>query len=214
MEEFLRYCTNQGLVNLTGQKLVDQDLNIIVQFAIRKKRCSILVLSNNQITPQGLSLMAPVLYDYSSLTHLNFSSNRLGDAGALILARALTKANRTLIKLVLGANEITDEGVLYLAEMLEFNRTLTVLGLQENRIGDRGVLLLSKVLKEKNNTLHELSLYSNPSITDRSVDPLIDMLLHNQSLQTCWLWNCQLSNNGRNRFETFQQSKPKIDLRF
>lgn len=213
LEDLLSFCTNRNLVNLTGQKLIDHDLNIVVRFAIKEKHCSILLLSNNQIGPSGVGLLAPILYRSSSLTQLNLSQNRLSDDGTRILAKALTKDNQTLVTLNLGANDIGDDGVSSLADMLKFNQTLRVLGLQENRIKDRGVRNLSNSLRTKNRTLIELSLYSNSSITDRSIDSFIEVLAENQCLETLWLWNCDLSIDGQRHLTENCRKNENFDLR-
>ena len=59
--------------------------------------------------------------------------------------------------------------------------TLTTL-LYSNKISDEGVLLLINVLTFHNNTLISLNLSGNKLMSESSVDPLVEMNKHTQSL--------------------------------
>ena len=69
------------------------------------------------------------------LKKLNLSSNDLSDDGVQFLAEALL-ANTTLIELNLSSTGITNHGIISLKEMLQFNETLEKLYLSENDIGN------------------------------------------------------------------------------
>jgi NACHT/LRR/PYD domain-containing protein 3 len=118
----------------------------------------------------------------------------------------------TVQHLYLGQNGITDIGVGYLAEMLKSNRMITWLWLSGNDIGDRGVQLLTDTLANQNLSLEWLFLNSNKSISDASVDGLINMLKRNHSLKTIYINNCNLSDIGKQKLQEFTKLKKDFDL--
>lgn len=120
--------------------------------------------------------------------------------------------NAPIKVLDLSNNNIGDQGAEYLAELLEKKHTLTDLHLNSNRIGDKGVQMLSSVLSRRATKLQRLYLHNNSSISDKSVDYLVDMLKRNQSLNTLWLINCTLTNMGRQKLREAVASKRNFYL--
>jgi Ran GTPase-activating protein (RanGAP) involved in mRNA processing and transport len=132
--------------------------------------------------------------------------------GAHALAQVLSINNWTLEWLELHSNNITDEGIEYLAEMLKTNKTITLLGLSFNRISDRGVRLLASAIGCYNETLEWLHLASNKLITDACVDDLVEMLKQNQSLQALWINDCSLSIDGADKLRQVTKSNTNFIL--
>ncbi len=92
----------------------------------------------------------------TTLTHLNFTYNKIGVEGARAIGEALEE-NSTLTWLDLEANGIGVEGAQAVAEALLTNTTLTHLDLRSNRLGDEGARAIAEALKE-NTTLIKLYL--------------------------------------------------------
>ena len=200
-------------INLYEQNLNDDDIKIVVQWAINEKRCNELWLEQNQITSVGASIIAKGLNNNSTLMWLSLSSNHLDDHGIEVLADVLTWHNSTLTTLALHATGITDQSVKYLAEMLKRNRTLMELRISGNNITDRGVQLLANTLTYHNNTLRWLYLSKNPSIGDACIDYLLEMLGRNGKLQELAIDNCNLSTDGKQRLQTKALLKTSFTLK-
>lgn len=117
------------------------------------------------------------------------------------LVQILSINNSTLQLLDLHSNNITDEGIEYLADMLKINKTLIHLGLGFNQITDYGVRLLTNTIAHSNVNLQWLSLSSNILISDKSCNCLIEMLKYNPSLKTLLLNDCNLSTDTTTRLK-------------
>ena len=114
-------------------------------------------------------------------------------------SKARAGNNSTISVLKLNGCGITDDGIRDISHMLKTNRTLTALYLDYNRISDQGVKLLTNVLTNVNTTISNLSLKGNQSVTDASVDSIINMVDHNPSIKILQLMFCGFTNEGGNR---------------
>ena len=129
------------------------------------------------------------------------------------LCKYLSYDNRTLKELVLSSNEISDQGLIHLSDVFKSNETLTTIGLQSNRIGDQSIQYFSKILVTYPNSIENLLLYSNPLITDSSVQHFIDIIQKKTALQMLWICGCQLSNQGKEQIKQSIQSNIHLDLK-
>jgi Ran GTPase-activating protein (RanGAP) involved in mRNA processing and transport len=210
LERKIKTCQSCSRIDLRKEKLTDSDIEIIIQEAIINKQCTMLWLKDNQISSQGVSMLASALANNTTLEGLSLCNNNITDDDLLHLTKQLTDNKSKLNRLALTSNEITDEGAQYLAEMLKTNQTLTQLWLGFNQITDCGLKLLMNVLASHNRTLHVLSLSSNELITDASVDFVINMLEYNYTLRTMCLSNCNLSDTSKVKL----QATAKLHLEF
>jgi hypothetical protein len=108
-----------SMIDLDRQSLTDQDMLIVVQQAVINKQCTMLRLSDNKITSQGVSILAAALRNNRTLEGLYIFNNRVGDTSVYSLAQVLAENNSTLRTLSLGWNGIIDEGTDHLAEILK-----------------------------------------------------------------------------------------------
>jgi Ran GTPase-activating protein (RanGAP) involved in mRNA processing and transport len=97
--------------------------------------------------------------------------------------------------------------------MFKSNQTLISIGLQNNQITDQSMEYFEQILTFYNKTIQEISLYSNKFITDSSIQSIINILNKNNSLNTFWLWDCQLSEQGKYQIQQSIQNKINFDLR-
>jgi Ran GTPase-activating protein (RanGAP) involved in mRNA processing and transport len=132
-------------------------MEIVVEQAMKGKKCKTLVLHHNKITKEGAFKLAEALKNNTSLEKLNLGYNNIGDTGVEYIVDALLKSNKTLLKLHLQSNLITEKGTEHLAKMLTMNRSIRHLGLDYNIIGDRGVQLLSLALGSNNGKVDHAS---------------------------------------------------------
>ncbi|CAF4892828.1 unnamed protein product [Rotaria socialis] len=212
LEEFIDKCQSYLMVNLNSEQINDDNIEVVIKAALIKKQCQSLILWNNHLTCYSISRLSSALSMNKSLTKLSISKNHLSDSAIKDLSESLSFNNCTLKQLVLSSNEITDQGLIYLSDMLKTNEHLIVLGLQDNKITDKAIQYLSQIIQFKNQVIEEISLYSNKSITDGSVDDIFDMIRHNQSLKTFWIWDCQLSEQGKDKLQQSIQDKNNFDL--
>ena len=176
----IRKCQSQKL-NLSGQQLNDQDMNIVIKEGIIDKKYVLLDLTYNQVTQWGVRILADALRSSKCLEELIISHNSISDAGVRFLAAAV---NSSILKRVdLEENDISNEGAKYLAEMLATNANLLRLSLSHNQIGNSGVNLLADVVAHHNTRLEFLNLSANQAITDECIDSLVNMMQHNGSLK-------------------------------
>jgi len=118
-----------------------------------------LYLSAALLNEQHGNLIVKALKSKNSLTTLNLSHNKLGDAFLKNLSPLLNSTS--LKELYLWSTDITDAGIVHLSKSLANNTTLTALQLRGNRIGPEGARSLAQALKT-NKTLEFLDLWSNP----------------------------------------------------
>ncbi|CAF4095229.1 unnamed protein product [Rotaria sp. Silwood1] len=195
------YNEDNILIQFNSQKLSHQDMEIIVKHAIQKRQCTVLDLRDNEITSEGMSILASTLSDNSKLHTLCLHGNRLFDKGIYSLSHVLTSNNQTLEILGLNSIGLTDVGAENLGVMLQKNRTLTRLQLEANKIDDRGILYLAEALKKYNTTLQQLEIAENKFVSDSSVDLLDEMIKHNRSLKILDIRLCQISDSGKPKLQ-------------
>lgn len=143
-----------------------------------------IVFSSRDLGHQGVKTLSEALCCNSSLDSLDISSNRIEAAGCTYIALLLHHQNMKLssggIKnLILGDNDIRDEGVRSIANALENNEVLESLWIDNNCIGSSGLDLLAHSLV-KNNTLERLHLKHN---SFQSLSPLLRCTFNKESLE-------------------------------
>ena len=188
--------------------MTDDDLSTIIDFAMKKKKCTELKLGYNYLTCNGMKKLADGLDDNTSLVRLNLFNNKIADQGVYYLCLN----NCKLRTLYLGQNQITDKGAEYLSEMLKTNTTLTQLGLSNNEITDLGVIHIANSLTHENTTLKELYLWGNKLIDQTCIDALVDMLVYNRTLNKLVLFDCNLSDSSKDRLQEVVKSRPDFAL--
>jgi Ran GTPase-activating protein (RanGAP) involved in mRNA processing and transport len=212
LEEQIAKFEPQSGMNFSFQRLIDQDMQILVEHAIIKKQCTGLELWGNEITSQGVSILANVLHNNTTLKELRLSDNHVSDSGIQHLARILSINSSNLKGLDLDSNSITDEGAQYLSEMLKMNSRLTYLRLSKNKIGNQGVQLLANALAQHSTSLKELSLSMNCSMSDSTVDSLVNMLKQNLSLKKLDIHGCKLSWTGTTKLRMVVKDRTNFNL--
>ena len=167
---------SRSQMNLTYQNLTADDMPIVVEQAVVDKQCTKLLLDNNYITFECISILVLALPISITLRELSLHEASIYDMSVQILAETLALNNSSINTLGLNGNYITDEGAQYLVTMLKTNTTLTQLYLQGNPITRKGVKLFVNALNHHNNTLKRLDIDSNNSIIFSSIRALAKML--------------------------------------
>lgn len=112
-------CTNLKTLILDGNPIPTHIYEILIYE--ENSNVQNLSLRNNQLDDDAVNFISYALGDIrrqnSKLLTLNLSSNKISDAGAIYLARAL-RTNRTLLSLNLAQNTIGDVGAKALADVI------------------------------------------------------------------------------------------------
>ena len=213
LDALIERCPMDSLINLSGEVIHDDDqsMEILLQRAIRDRQCHSLLLSRNSLSTTSIHRLAQELTFNQTLHTLILSHNNLSFASIEFLSQALSINNFTLKQLTLSSNQLDDRSIESISAMLKTNQSLIILGLQENRFSDRSLQHLSQVLQHENQTLEQLFLHSNPSITDLSLPFIKPIFQYNQSLRVFDIHNCQLSIQGK---QQLQHLTTDVDLRF
>ena len=105
-----------------------------------KLALTVLDLNGNNIGAGGAKLIARALSSSkTTLEALDLGGNRIRDEGAEEVSKALQNSNSKLRKLGLERNGIGNGAAKLLAEFLYHNRTLRRLDIRGNRISDEGI---------------------------------------------------------------------------
>ena len=149
--------------------------NIIIQTG-----CNALVFDNFQLGPVDCTAIVNFLKMQNAILMIDLRCNNIGSLGckeiSKLCSRNVIESNcKPLRSLNLSRNEITDDGVKYLAGALnDRNCQLNTLNLSGNKIKDKGVKYLADALKGSNCKLNTLNLASN--VTDEGVKYLAEAL--------------------------------------
>ena len=173
--------------------------------ALEHKDCRImkLVLDMNGIGDVGIQHLSKGLSLQTSLISLHLYCNDISDEGVDILFSALPTSS-SFGELSLRANRITSEGAKSIASNL--HKIQTKLDLSHNQIGDEGVQYLAVVLQQPPQhdkqliVLKELNLSSN-GLSNMSAIAMSNALLHNKTLRILKLdQNPNIDRKGAGKF--------------
>ena len=156
-------CTKEGRLGIKTNLHVDQEDEDNVEYYMNpmcRRRWGLLLQScfeeyfNDQIVDLQrieindfeIAVLSDCLKNNTVLVDLNLSSFNKSNAKLddIICISHYLKENKTLHKLNLSRNHITDEGANNLAEALKTNTTLQVLNISKNMIGEEGVMKIIK----------------------------------------------------------------------
>ena len=144
---------------------------------INTKTVKVLNMNGDGLTAQEASAISDMM---TCLEELNINHNRLGDDGAIIISKGITKAI-TLRLLDISDNSITSTGATAIGESLISNTSLEVLHMSHNAISQSGATALSQAIAT-NKMLKELSLYGDDTIDEESAMIMISSLYSNNSI--------------------------------
>ncbi|XP_072107552.1 uncharacterized protein [Mobula birostris] len=126
----------------------------------QKQGLKTLILWNNKLTHKGITHLAAILPNLTSLETLNLGRNPLSNEGVHRLKEGLI-ANRSVTRLGLASTAITCEGAIAMAEFIVESTGILRLDLRRNRIRTGGLMALTLAMK-LNNSLVQLDLDKGP----------------------------------------------------
>eukprot|EP01028_Stygiella_incarcerata_P010674 TRINITY_DN564_c0_g1_i4.p1 TRINITY_DN564_c0_g1~~TRINITY_DN564_c0_g1_i4.p1 ORF type:complete len:613 (-),score=158.42 TRINITY_DN564_c0_g1_i4:266-2104(-) len=157
--------TSLSVLNLSGNEIGVEGAKVISIWLKDDlhSRIEILSLSENHIGSEGAALIGASLATNTCLKSLNLNRNEIGDDGVTAIALSLVPLgeNKTLQKISLSGNVISDSGVESLMRILGADSSLRHIDLERNRVSDDGAMKVIVGL-ENNPTIISLSLSGNP----------------------------------------------------
>jgi Ran GTPase-activating protein (RanGAP) involved in mRNA processing and transport len=118
-------------------------------------------LETNTVGIEGMSTIAEMLTNNTSITELNLCCNNITNKGVEILAEGI-KSNHSITSIFLNGNSIDSDGVKPLANLIRTNTTLISLELCGNKITAEGAIYLADAIKANPYTnLAKLNLRNN-----------------------------------------------------
>jgi len=168
--------------------LIDDDLlRQLMGGLINNSTITHLDFSHNKITNHGARLLAKLLGSRSVLTMLNLCDNQIHAEGGRYLGRALRR-NESLIELNMRLNRLTDEGGRMLLEGLRDNGSLQLLNLSSNSLAAETTRSFASLLRNPYCALVAVDL-SNNEIDDNDVATVQDVVRDNMSITSLDLRN-------------------------
>lgn len=153
-----------------------------------------LVLNRNGISNQEIEKLVPALLH--NVTSLSLRSNRVDDEGVRILVDWVLLRTKSLHKLDLASNAITNVGASKISQALSSSCGLHSLDLSRNSIKDDGATSLATALKQSSSVvLRTLHLEHNPFTSSGSRE-IAKMARVNLSLTNLSFANYTLDNSA------------------
>ncbi|CAD8044842.1 unnamed protein product [Paramecium primaurelia] len=134
---------------LNGQNLESLDLsknNIrptikFQEYLMNNRTLKRLNLEFNDLGPKGVEYLANgIIQQQSGLVSLNLKGNQIRDEGIQVLSAAIYESE-SLQELDISLNDITPDGIRYLADVLP-NSQIKILNLSKNLLGDESMIML------------------------------------------------------------------------
>ncbi|KAL9651447.1 hypothetical protein ABK040_001394 [Willaertia magna] len=144
--------------NLLGQN--NYQFQKGIPLLIKANKIKYLILQNNYIDDDIVTIIVNELILNTSLIQLNLQNNKINDKGASLLGKLLHN-NDTLQNLDISSNNIGIVGISSIISGLKYNKYLKKLNIRNNHIGDQGAFLFSKIILNNNCNLEELYLGFN-----------------------------------------------------
>ncbi|XP_042329214.1 nucleotide-binding oligomerization domain-containing protein 1 isoform X2 [Sceloporus undulatus] len=181
---------------------LDLDNNNINDYGIKQllpcfRKLTILRVSVNQVTDQGIRVLYEELSKYKIVTYLGLYNNQITDVGAKYVARLIEECP-SLIYVKIGANNITTEGGKSLAYAIQKSKTMYEIGMWGNQIGDEGAKAFAEALRN-HSTLTNVSLAFN-GITREGGKCLAEAMKHNNTVNIFWLTKNDLDDEAAEGF--------------
>jgi hypothetical protein len=148
------------MLNLSHNKVASAGMADISEALVLNSTVKLLFLQSNYVGDYGIGMLTDALMQNFTLVSLTLSENQVKESGAKSLA-SLLRTNSTLTTLYLEDNIIGDNGMIALCETLEqYNRTLKKLSVNNNNITDQSVEAIV-AFRTMNHTLNDFNIENN-----------------------------------------------------
>jgi hypothetical protein len=149
-----RVCIEKNPIELRGALAIVE--------LLKKPALASLFLGSNNLPAEAVKLILQALKDNKTLKAIGIVDNKIGDAGAIEMAKVL-ESNSTLEQAYLGGNGITKIGATAIAIVLvKVNETLQILSLEDNNIDYPGVEMLAAAFMQSPSLTEPILMAGNP----------------------------------------------------
>lgn len=178
-------------------------------------------LSSLRITDDDIPVIFKRIFRRGKINYRNLilRDNCLTSVGVKHLVDGLLKTRTNIRNIGLSSNpDIGDEGMEHLIRLLRESRSISILALHHTGITDRSVRLLADLLTDQNansfSPIEKLYISFNKSITDESLQALIQIMEESQTLKVFGMQHCGLSDKVRRRLVMMAVKKKKKKFSF
>lgn len=194
---------------------LEMDNNNINDYGVKElipcfHNLTVVRLSVNQVTDDGVKVLAEELTKYKIIRFLGLYWNQITDVGAQDVARIVEECP-SLHTLKIGLNKLTSEGGKLLAQAIKKNKGFRDIGMWGNQIGDVGAVAFADALRN-HPSIQEISLAAN-GISTVGGKSLAEALKDNSSLEIFWLTENRLTDEAAFMFaEAVRVNKKLLHL--
>ncbi|KAM3928289.1 nucleotide-binding oligomerization domain-containing protein 1 [Leptodactylus fuscus] len=184
------------------QFALELDNNNINDYGVKElipcfRKLTVVRLSVNQITDEGVKVLAEELTKHKIIKFLGLYKNQISDYGARHVAQIIVECP-LLNHLMLGYNQFTAEGGRHIGRALQKSTSIFHVGMWGNNIGDEGAQAFAEAIRN-HSSLRDLSLACN-NITSVGGVYIADALQHNKSVRTLWLTENNITDDAAESF--------------
>ena len=148
-------------------------------------------MANYEITSEEIAMIGEAIKVNKTLQKLDINHNSISDDGAVAFSDGL-KYNISLQELNMSYNKITNEGAKMIGEAIKGNKTLQKLNISHNSISDDGAVAFSDGLKF-NISLQELNMSGN-KISNEGAKMIGEAIKVNTTLHTLDLYQHNIND--------------------
>ena len=170
-------------LNISRNRITNKGMYFLNKFLMKNQTLLILDMSNNQnVTSEGIKLIANALKMHPNITKINLSNNNLNGAGKYL--SNLVKDNKSLKSLLLRNVFLDSKDIQYLAEeMSKKNCTINDLDIGLNAgVGDDGLKEIGKII-ENNKSLISIGL-DGLNFTMNNYLPVFQAIFKNKNIES------------------------------
>lgn len=133
------------VITITSAELTKPLLKELCAAMLRVDSVTQLELSGNKLGDAGVEILADLISNKPRIVHINLRHNEVGDVGLALLCRALARHN-TVKSLNVSGNPVSDIGLAELAKFVMSSTDLETLDLMDTPISLRGTLSFADAL--------------------------------------------------------------------
>ena len=209
ISKHLQNCKLQRLIISWNNQLTDTNC-----LAIKSSQRNIIdtnrfaiKLPQRDLMDADVQIIEKILCKSKTIAKLNLSQNKISENGAERLGKCI-ETNMSLKEIDISKNNISNNGLIQMAVALQINKTIQKLNVSSNNISDNGAIAVSECL-ENNNTLQVLDISSN-KITDNGIIKIGEILPINEALRLLNISYNKITDNGLFSFSDCLKKRNKL----
>ena len=171
---FLKLLKNINYLDLTDNKITDEDIKPFSEFLKTNKSIKTLLLDNNKMTSTAGFFVADALNKNICLQKLSLNVNEIVGSGLESLLNVISNNNHGLNHLCLGDNKFQNVDFVQIANFFSSNPPLRVLDLSNNTINCASADILGADLKKAKQL--KCLILNNTKLNDESAPQVLNSI--------------------------------------